>query len=80
MVLKVPFPADLIISITIPDGPAALPVFIFAIGFDIMSSVMKMRGPDIGSASSKESLSHGLIILHIPYRGKKVGEKFFTSD
>ena len=30
------FPADLIIAITLPDGPFALPVFIFAIGFDII--------------------------------------------
>ena len=30
------FPADLIIAITLPDGPFALPVFIFAVGFDII--------------------------------------------
>ena len=30
------FPADLIIAITLPDGPFALPVFRFAIGFDII--------------------------------------------
>ena len=30
------FPANLIIAITLPDGPFALPAFIFAIGFDII--------------------------------------------
>ena len=60
MELIIPFPADLIISITVPYGPAALPVFIFAIAFDIMSSSgKKIGGSDIGSASGKKSLSHG---------------------
>ena len=38
--LMISFPAHLIISITIPDGPAALPVFIFAIALEIISSVL----------------------------------------
>ena len=34
--LMVSLPADLIIKITIPDGPAALPVFIFAMALEII--------------------------------------------
>ena len=33
-------PGDLIISITIPDGLAALPVFIFWVALEIISSVI----------------------------------------
>ena len=38
--LMISLPADLIISINIPDGTAALPVFIFAMALEITSSVM----------------------------------------
>ena len=49
-------PADLIISITIPDDHAALPVFIFTMALEIIS-VKYRGGPAFGSRSG-ESLSH----------------------
>ena len=48
MELIIPFPADLIISIAKPDGPPALPVFILAIDFDIMSDEMRSDETDLG--------------------------------
>ena len=38
--LIISLPANLIISVIIPDGLAALPVFIFAMALEIISSVM----------------------------------------
>ena len=49
-------PADLIISITIPDDPAALPVFIFMKALEIIS--VKYRGGPAFGCRSGESLSH----------------------
>ena len=38
--LTISLPVDLIILITIPDNPAALPVFIFAMTLETISLVM----------------------------------------
>ena len=50
--------ADLIISITIPNGPTALAFLTFAIALEIISFVMQRGGPIFGSRSRRESLFH----------------------
>ena len=51
--LKISWPADLIISVTTPDGSADILVFIFAVAFEIFSFVWTYSGLQI----RKESLS-----------------------
>ena len=41
-------PAALIISTTMPDGPGALPAFIWEIAFLTISMVIGMGGPSTG--------------------------------
>ena len=46
-----PSPTALIISMTIPESPAALPDFILLIALDTISGVILIAGPSTGAAS-----------------------------
>ena len=58
-----PYPASLIISTIIPEGPTVLPEFILLTGLDTISDVILIAGPSTGASSLIFAVTKNLILL-----------------